>query len=454
MDEEFVRELIRQGESLTVEFKDSFDQDTRETVGAFSNTRGGYILIGVSNDRRIRGIQLGRESIVNMITDIANNTQPRIAPTIEPIRIDDKDIAVISVGVSGIKPVAVRGKCFMRNDASNRLMPPQEIAEMYSSCIGLSSDLSLRHNCGIDDIDLEKVKKYINDAQSSGRKKFDNPDPVYVLEKLGLVKDRVPTLAAIVLFGKSPVDKLPYVKVHCGRIKGEATIIDDKYVEGTAIEQVEQVIAFILKNIGVRYEITGKPERREIWDYPPSALREAVINAICHRDYTNTSEITIKIYDDSLIIWNPGGLLPGLTVEDLYDPHHMSRPRNRLIADIFYDINFIEKYGSGIPRIIDACKKLEIPLPKFEEKYGGFSATFRKQLSMKEKLAAEGFNEKQITAIGYIKEKGRITNSEYQKLNIVSKRIATIELDEMRKKGIINRVGTRGRGTYYVLNNK
>ncbi len=451
MDQAFVRELIRRGESLTVEFKDSFDHDTRETVGAFSNTKGGRILVGVSNDRTIRGIQLGRESIVQMISDIANNTQPRVAPAIEPIRIDDKDIAVITVRESGVKPVAVRGKCFTRNDASNRLMLPQDIAEMYSSSIGLSSDLSLLHNCTIEDVDLQKVKKYINDAQSTGRKKFDNPDPSYVLEKLGLVKDRVPTLAAIVLFGKAPAEKLAYVKIHCGRIKGTATIIDDKYIEGTAIEQVEQVIAFILKSIGITYEITGKPERREIWDYPPSALREAVINAICHRDYTNTSEITVKIYDDNLIIWNPGGLLPGLTVEDLYDPHHMSRPRNRLIADIFYDINFIEKYGSGIPRIIDACKKSGIQVPRFEEKYGGFSITFTKNVSSEERLVAQGLNEKQIRAVSYIKGKGEITNSEYQKLNAVSKRAASLELNELREKGIIDRIGKGGRGTHYIL---
>ncbi|OPY26821.1 MAG: Divergent AAA domain protein [Methanocella sp. PtaU1.Bin125] len=454
MDEAMVRKLIQLGESLTTEFKDSFDQDARETVGAFSNTHGGYILVGVSNDRTIKGVQLGRESIVRMIDDVANNTQPRIVPMIEPLSIDGRDIAVVTVRESGIKPIAVRGKCFKRDDASNRLMSPQEIAEMYSSCIGMSADVSLLHNCAIDDIDLEKVKKYIRTSLIVGRKKFDNDDPIYVLEKLGLVKDRIPTLASIVLFGKSTIDKLPYVKVHCGRFKDGSTIVDDKYVVGTTIEQVDEVLSFILKNIGVKYEISGKPGRTEVWDYPPIALREAVVNAICHRDYTSTSEITVKIYDDKLVIWNPGGLPAGLTINDLYDPHHPSRPRNRLIADIFYDVMLVEKYGSGIPRIIDACKKSGIPVPAFEEKYGGFSVTFRKNLLTEEFFIVHKLNERQAKALIYMKEHGKITNLEYQSINGVSKNLATTELKELMTKGIINRIGTTGKGTHYVFPDK
>lgn len=188
-----------------------------------------------------------------------------------------------------------------------------------------------------------------------------------------------------------------------------------------------------------------------MWDYPFEALREAVINAICHRDYRYDSEIQLKIYEDSLTIWNPGGLPPELTIDDLYDPRHASRPRNRLIAEVFYDIMLIEKYGSGIPRIIEACKRNRIPIPKFEEKFCGFLITFRKDfytIEDIEKLRNQGFEDNQINTIIYIKENGKITNVEYQMLNNVKKRQAAYGLNKLIEKGIIERIRKGGK-TYY-----
>ena len=124
--------------------------------------------------------------------------------------------------------------------------------------------------------------------------------------------------------------------------------------------------------------ITGKPRREQVWDYPLEALREAVVNAVCHRDYGDTADIQIKVFDDHIRIWSPGFLPFGVTIEDLYRRTHASRPRNKLIAQVFYDLEIIERYGSGIQRMLDACKDAGLPEPTLEESTGGFLITFRK----------------------------------------------------------------------------
>jgi ATP-dependent DNA helicase RecG len=220
-------------------------------------------------------------------------------------------------------------------------------------------------------------------------------------------------------------------------------------IEGTVIEQIEEAMDFIRKNVNVRFVMTGKPAREEVWDYPLEALREAVINAICHRDYTIPSNTEVRIYDNELIVWNPGGLPLGLTLEDLYRPHP-SVLRNKGIGGIFYDMGLIEQWGSGIDKMRKACQKAGIPEPKFEE-HQGFRVIFRKDIYTEEYLQKIGLNERQIKAVMYVKAKGKITNQEFQKLLNVSKRTVTNDLEDLVKRQLFEKVGTRGRGTFYKL---
>ncbi|MCL0050610.1 hypothetical protein M1N22_02000 [Dehalococcoidia bacterium] len=233
-----------------------------------------------------------------------------------------------------------------------------------------------------------------------------------------------------------------------GRFKEETIVIDDRMIEGTAIEQVDEAMDFIRKNINVRFVMTGEPAREQIWDYPLDALREAVINAACHRDYTIPSNTEVRIYDDKLIVWSPGGLPLGITVEELYKPHS-SVLRNKGIGGIFYDMGWIEQWGSGIDKMRDACTKAGLPEPQFEE-YQGFRVIFRKDIYTEEYLRDLGLNERQMKAVTYVKEKGRITNKEYQEIAGVKERFATIELNDLVSKNILQKFGTTGRGTYYA----
>ncbi len=441
--------LIKAGESETLDFKKNFMKEVIETVVAFANNRGGQILIGVDDRGNIKGVSVGKETTKNWINEISMAIEPKITISMYAENVNGKTVVVVEVPEAPIKPIGIKGRCFRRSATSNKPMTPSEIAEMHLFSTGASWD-ALECDAKIKDIGMSKVKKYVLLAKESGRRKFEE-DGKTILKKLELVKQNV-TWAGILLFGKEPNRFSSMSPIHCGRFKLDKTeILDDLMIERDLIAQVDETMNFIKKHISVKYEFEGTPRRREVWEYPLNALREAVINTIVHKDYSMSSHATVEIYDDRIQIWNPGKLPPGLTIQDLYNPEHKSIIRNKLIAQVFYDIGFIEKYGSGTGRIIISCKEHGLPEPEFKESSGGFSVTFRKDIYTEKYLIELGLNERQIKSVLYIKEKKKITNLNHQKLNMVSRQTATRDLEEMTKKEVIVKKGTVGKGTYYVL---
>jgi len=446
-----MQKLIASGESQTLEFKEDFDRETIETAGAFANTSGGLILIGVTDKGDIRGVQVGKETLSNWVNQISQSTEPRLISEIELKKIAGNNIAVIRVKEFPIKPVSVKGRCYRRVAISNRIMTPQEISEMHLHSTGASWDAFPSGDKTLEDLDLKKVERYIKEANAAGRRNIKE-SPKEVLDKLELVKNGKATWAAILLFGKEPQKPLLQSAVHCGRFKLDKTqILDDLMVETDLIDQVDEVMKFVTRNISVRYEFEGKPKRKEVWEYPREALREAVINAIVHRDYTTPSNVQVEIYDDRIEIWNPGRLLPGITIQDLYKKEHKSVIRNKLIAQMFYDIGYIEKYGSGTIKIIELCKQHDIPSPEFKEASNGFSVTFRKDPYTEVYLRNLGLNVRQIKAVMYVKERGKITNKEYINEFSVSRQTATRDLTELVDKELFELKGTGKRDAHYII---
>lgn len=451
MTHQEITKLMKEGESQDLEFKENFDKEAIETAAAFANTKGGVILIGFSDKGKVIGVQIGKETLKDWANQISQSTEPRIIPEIEQSEIGGKSVVVVQIKEFPIKPVSVRGRCFRRVGSSNRIMTPQEITEMHLHSVGTSWDAFPARDKTIEDIDLKKVERYIREANATGRRKIGE-SPTEVLKKLELVKDKTVTWAGILLFGKEPQRALLQSAAHCGRFKLDKTrIIDDLMIETDLISQVDEVMKFITRSISVRYEFEGKPKRKEVWEYPLEALREAVINAIVHKDYTAPSNVQVEIYDDRVEVWNPGRLLPGITIEDLYKKEHQSVIRNKQIAQIFYDIGYIEKYGSGTIKIIDLCKQHGIPLPEFKEVSAGFSVIFRKDIYTEEYLRKLGLHERQVKAVMYVKEKGKITNKEYQELTKISRQMATIDLTEIVDKGVFTKIGKAGKGIAYQL---
>lgn len=444
-----LKALIAEGESETLEFKPKFDIEATKSLGAMANARGGYVLVGVLDDGTVKGTSVGKETLKTWGNDVSNASEPTLIPEISLIETGEKKVVVLFVKEFPIKPLAIKGRCYRRVGPSNRQMTPAEITELHMHSMGTTWDTVVSPGKALNDIDLERVKQYRDLAIKVGRRHFEgDEDPSTLLEKLDLVKDGALTWASIIAFGKKPPMQ---AKVKCGKIRGTSTIVDDFVVDAPLLEQVKEVMNYMRRVFQLGYEFTGQPRHTEVWEYPMEAVKEAVTNAICHRDYTSSAEIQIKIFDDELVIWNPGPLPIGMTIEKLMDPKHNSVPRNRLLAMLFYDIELIERYGSGIKRILDNCKLLNFPEPEFNEYQNGFQVIFHKDIYNEEYLKGMGLNERQIKAILFVRDNGKITNREYQELNNISRQTATRELSNLVDRKLLIRHGKTGRDSHYTL---
>jgi ATP-dependent DNA helicase RecG len=384
MNAQELKKIITGGESETLEFKPSFNQDVIETASAFANTHGGRIVIGISNAGEVLGASFSAEEVLrDYVNRISNATEPTVIPEAERVLFPEGEVIVLGVQEYPLKPISVRGRCFKRSGSTTRQMMPSEVSEVHLQCTGQSPDALFVDGKSAGDLDLDLVRRYMIRAVNSGRRSFSvNDDPLDILRKLELVdaEDRV-TRAAQLLFGKNPQSPLSQAVIHAGKLRDNVDIVDDRIIRGSLMDQVEEALDFIKKHMQVEYVIGGKLERDEIWDYPLEALREGLMNAICHRDYGDLADIQIKIFEDRLQIWSPGFLPFGMTTGELLDPNHSSKPRNRLIAQIFYDMGMIKQYGSGIGRVVDACKDLGLPAPEFDNFSGGFRILFRPKSS-------------------------------------------------------------------------
>jgi ATP-dependent DNA helicase RecG len=184
-------------------------------------------------------------------------------------------------------------------------------------------------------------------------------------------------------------------------------------------------------------------------EYPYEALREAIINALIHRDYHGFSQIQIRVYPNKMIIMNEGSLPSEITVEDL-KRSHLSKPRNKLLADVFYFAGFIEAWGRGTLKIVEKCREQGLPEPEFNNEHGVMTVSFYKDKWNEENLKKMGLNERQVKAVLYVKKNGKITNREYREINNVSDEGARIDLHAMIKKDILLQKG-KGRSVQYVL---
>lgn len=425
-------------ECNTIEFKEKVNENFFKTLSAFANTDGGCILLGVRDDKSIEGFNGQQESVINQIIDCLG-----IQPKIEVENIENKEILLVKVEKSN-NLIAYKNIYYKRIGNTTRVMPQNEIRERLLEGISWESQTD---SFTVDDINENTIREFVKYGISTGRLPSipDNETIESILEKLGLIIDDKITNAGILLFGKNSQKYFINANIRVGAFKGNdaTTIISDKLIDGNLFEQVAKAEEAIKFAINVKYSITGKTsERQEIWDYPLSAIRETLLNSIVHRDYFDkTSPIQIKIFKDWLWFYNPGELVDDLTVENL-KTSHPSKTRNPLIASIFYRAGFIEKFGSGIDRIMNACRKEVIPQPEFIEECGGFSVKFKKELAQ--------LNERQNKALLVIKEKGLISNSEYQKITGATRETSKRDLALMLKLGILHKTG-EGKATKYSV---
>jgi ATP-dependent DNA helicase RecG len=443
--------LLSQGESETVEFKASFNDEALETIGAFANAGGGSLLIGVESTGTISGVSVGKKSLEDWANRIQEATDPRLQPSMTKVEHNGKMIVIIKVQSAAAGPVSVRGRFFRRVGRTNQRMSHEEIVQRLLNASGLSWDASVEPQATWKDLDKGRIRDYVAVIRQTGRR----PVPARasereLLQKLDLLANGKPTRAAVLLFGKTPTRFYPSAFLKLGRFRSPTLIVDDREVSGTLLNQVEETIAWLRERLQTRFEVTGRPQREVIWEYPLEAVREAVINAVCHRDYLSTAHTQVRLYDDRMEIWNPGGLPAPLKPADLLRDHD-SIPRNPKIAAAFFVAGLIEQWGTGTIRMAAALKEAGHSPPEFDAGTAGrFRVILREGPTIKAPLQEMGLNNRQLQLIAYVREHGRITNRAYRALTGLSDEAARKEIAGLLDLGVLEQVG-KGRSTAYVL---
>ena len=449
-------------ENHNIEFKKSWHDEYLKTVAAFANTDGGIIYIGYNDKGEVIGLE--KSEIKKLLEDLPNKIRNKLGITLfvrEEIQ-SGKSLLNIEISPSSF-PISYDGKFYVRTGSTTQELSGIELSSFLLEKTGNSWD-ELPADANIDQLeevlDKESIEKF--KAIASHRLPLIDQDTTKnILQKLNLItKDGRLTRACILLFGRNPQKYFISAYSKVGRFKNNTIILDTVEVKGNLFQQLDGILEAIKKNINVMFDTSVRElslegvARREIWDYPLDALREAVINALVHRDYLDTSSsIEVRIYDDELILSNPGKLMPPLTIEQLKEKHS-GRQRNPLIAAVFYYANLIESWGSGTLKMINLCKEQNLPEPEFVERkegIGEFAVLFYKDIFNEEELRKRGLNERQIKAVKYVKEKGKITNREYQEISKISERTATRDLLDLVVKKIFVQVGSTGKGTNYIL---
>ncbi|MCX8083179.1 MAG: putative DNA binding domain-containing protein [bacterium] len=425
-----------------------------ETVCAFANTEGGKIYIGISNTGKIVGTDIGKKTIEDITNRIVCNTDPKIYPEVSVMRFNNKNVIIIDVKKSLDQLVLAFGRPYKRVGKSTVKMSKDEyerkILEKHRN--QLHFDNQICEPAKFADIDNQKLKEFLQIAQNErGLTISYTSTPKEIFMRLNLLKNNNLTNSAILLFGKAPQKFFIQAEVKCVRFKGidvTGTIVDMKDVGGNLIDQVIEVEKFIFNNIALTSWIeNGKIQRQERWEYPPKAIREALVNAVVHRDYRSSAKVQVRIFDDKIEFWNPGRLPDGWTIDKLKEEHE-SKPFNPLIARMLFWVKYIEEIGTGTNKIIEWCKEWGLPEPDFK-----FTGTSMVVILRKSKLTEEilqELNERQKEIIKYIQKSGRINRSKAMEILKTSKDTAYRELNGLINKGLLKRKGI-GKKVYYML---
>lgn len=363
-------DTLRKPESKTLEFKRDPSSPDRflRTVVAFANTSGGVILIGVE-DRS--GCVLGvadplilEERVANLISD---SIRPRLLPDVEILKYRQTQVVAVHVYPSPARPhfiarAGLEAGAFVRVGSTNRRADAALLAEMRRFAGGESFDEGPLPALRPEAVDFRVAAECFAPVRTLTRAN---------LETLRLLTPHqgrlVPTVGGVLLFGRDRLAHFPDAWIQAGRFGGtdKAVILDHADIRAPLVGAVEEAVAFVEKH-ALRGLAIGRLRHRERSNLPPVAVREAVVNAVAHADYSQRgAPIRVAIFDDRLEVENPGLLPFGLTLADL--PLGVSKLRNRAIGRVFHELGLVEQWGSGIQRMMAACRDAGLAPPTWEE---------------------------------------------------------------------------------------
>lgn len=441
---------LKISESQNIEYKQSWRDEYLKWICGFANAQGGKIFIGIDDDGEITGVKEYKK----LMEDIPNKAVSHLGLVVgvNLHEKEDKQYLEIDVPVSTV-PVSYHGVYHYRSGSTKQELKGHALNEFILRKMNISIERQPIPEATMDDIDEKTVQSFVQKALRKQRisKSAANADTFTILKNFELISEQGELLlAALLLFGKNPQRYSTMARYKIGRFgKSHSDLKHQDVIEGNLLDMADKVMATLDAKYLIRPISYEGLQRIEGLEYPESALREAILNSIIHKDYLSTF-IFLRVYDDQLNIWNPGRLPDALSLEQLKQKHS-SYPRNRLIANVFFSAGYVESWGRGIEIMVEGCRQYGIPDPVIEEEQGGMSVTFLKDIYTEEYLRTQNINERQIKAVLYVKEHGSITNKKYQQINGIGKTLATEELQNLVNKSLIIQTGAKGRGSKYDL---
>lgn len=382
--------MVKKGEGPALEFKRSTGElkEGMQTLCAFLNGSGGIVLFGVRPEGTIEG-QAVSDQTLRDVAQAADRFEPPAHVSIDRIKVKaGRELVLAAVeGGTDMRPFTYEGHPFERVGSTTRRMPQAR----YERLLVERGHAKLRwenlpaEGLALKDLDRKEILRTRELAiQQSRISPATRRDIGEILDRLGLRVSGVLTRAAQVLYGMRFMPDYPQSLLKLGRFRGTTVtgeIVDNRQEHMNAFSMVREGMAFLERTmpLGARFP-KGTVFREDRFPVPPGALREILLNAVMHRDYSDHSGyVAIAIFDDRIEIQSYGRLPGGVTVEQLSGPH-LSKPTNPLIAEAFHRTGAVEVWGRGTNRVIEMCEKHGAPPPVFQEKQGFLVVTFRAPL--------------------------------------------------------------------------
>jgi len=454
-----LKALIKQGESEVLEFKKSTGllDGAMKTVCAFLNSEaGGTVLIGVMDNKKIIGQEVTDEVRKKIAIEL-NKIDPYIKINViyTPVK-DDLYIIAFNVKPGSEAPYYYDGRSFMRNQSTTQRLTQEASWYLFHKKRPTIWEKKIVSDCTIDSLDKNRIREVVQIATAANRLSGVSirTSIAQILTKLDLMVDGQLTNAAVTLFYNGKREHHFKTLLQLARFNGidKQDFLDNKAFYGNAFELYEKAMEFFGNHLPIAGRIeAGNPYRVDTPVLPYEVLREAVANAICHRDYSmHGQSIMIAIYDDRIEIDNPGGLPPGITIDQLKMVHR-SVLRNELIAAVFFKCEIIERWGRGTMDMINFCKKAGVPAPKFEDKGGFFSVIlrFKEPIRYVQSIRETPpdlsetltIRQKEIVEILRYGPKGRKQITEAM-INKLEDRVLQKELLKLKKLGLVFTIGS------------
>ena len=459
-----IKSIAQSGEGYNAEFKVHVPNKVKEIteeICAFANSAGGVLLIGVDDDNIIQGVTINnakRSAIQNSLNEI----NPHLPTLFYSVEVEEKTIWVIEVNSGTQKPYVLSGSIYVRQGPNTqKLTSVEQMRDFFQQSDRIYFDEAPCQDFSMDkDLDLDWFTGFRTEA---GISKTVGTSQVIQNLRLLLPDGSIKNGGAL-FFGEKPEQFIETAVIRCIAFEGKTktNIIDDKVFGGALIRQYEQAMQWLKGKLNVRYEIEGGGPRKEHWEIPEVAFKEAIINALSHRDYYDKgARITIELFEDRVEISNPGGLTSAISPSEFGTKSHS---RNPLIFGLFVRIKLVEQVGSGIGRMKDVLKKAKLPTPEFKMD-GMFTVVFNR---VKEKSSGKGSGkssgktvektvEKSVEKtsrekiIELVKENPSITRVQLSKLTGITIKGVDYHLTKMQKEGILERKGSRKTGSWVLL---